>query len=67
MEERVSSIKEGTNFETVVKIISTDKFLIDQIAEHITLAFECEPTSPKMYDGKKDQFFQYFSVTKREA
>ena len=67
MEERVSSTKEGFNFETVVKIASTDKLLLDQIAEHITLAFECEPTSPKMYDSKKDQFFQYFSVIRRRA
>lgn len=56
------------NFKTnVVKITSRDKAFLDQFFEYLKLAFDCEVTSPKMYNDEKDIFFQYASVEKRRA
>ncbi len=60
------SIKPPT-FETTIKIISKNKEFPDQLLDYLKLAFDCEPTSPKMYNDEKDVFFQYIQVSKREV
>ena len=64
--DRVVSIK-SPNSETTVKSTSADKLVLDQIVECLKLRFDCEVTSPKMYNDKKDVFFQYVTVAKRRA
>jgi hypothetical protein len=60
-------VKTLLNPETTVKITSKDKEFLEQIIECLQTAFDCELTSPKMYNDEKDIFFQYIAISKREA
>lgn len=53
--------------QTTCKISSQDNNFIDKIVECLSLAFQCEKTSPVMYNHELKQFYVYISLTKKEA
>jgi hypothetical protein len=57
--------RESSNSETIVKVTSKNKEVIDAIIDHLKIVFTCEVTSPKMYNDEKDVFFQFVEVQRR--
>jgi hypothetical protein len=53
--------------ETTVKVTSKNKAIIDQVLSCLKSVFECEATSPKMYNDEKDVFFQYIAIQTKEV
>jgi len=48
-----------------IKVTSSDKVFLDDIVNCLKSAFQCEITSPKMYNAEKDVFFLYVSAKRR--
>ncbi|MGA2680628.1 MAG: hypothetical protein ABSF44_02385 [Candidatus Bathyarchaeia archaeon] len=59
--------EDRSNFETTVKVTSKNKAIIDQVFNCLKTVFNCEATSPKMYNDEKDIFFQYITIQTKEA
>ena len=48
-----------------VKVLSSDRLLVDEIVSCLQTAFNCTVTSKKMYSTEKDAFFLYAEVERR--
>lgn len=55
------------DFDNSIKAVCKDKDFLGQLKEYLNCVYECQATSPIMYDADKDRFFQYFSVKRKEA
>lgn len=53
--------------QTICKLSGPDNRFIDEIIECLSLVFQCEPTSPVMYNHQLKQFYVFISLAKKEA